>query len=349
MISTTSQRSLRRLLTTMVFVWAMSPLTTTSFGKPPMEPADQASQTPGHQDSATGATAEPAEVTADGYRLVWHDEFNKDGPLNPADWDYERGFVRNQELQWYQPENAVCKDGFLVIEARKESKPNPLYVAPGNGDGGGDGGPFRRGGQAWKNRPRIEITSASITTRGKHSWLFGRFEIRAKIDTRSGSWPAFWTLGTQGRWPANGEVDIMEYYDNTVMANIAWAGKPGGAPKPNGATWNSARMPLRELPAHWSDEFHNWRMDWDSTSIKLFLDDKQVADQDLSKTINTVRSRGASQNPFVEGGAYIILNQAIGGQNGGDPSQTEFPVRLLVDYVRVWQKPAATPALKKTE
>ena len=147
------------------------------------------------------SAAPPAETTADGYRLVWHDEFNKDGPLNPADWGSEQGFVRNEELQWYQPENVVCKDGFLVIEARKESKPNPRYVAPGTSSGGG---------RAWQNRPTIEVTSASITTRGKHSWLYGRFEIRAKIDTRSGSWPAFWTLGTQGRWPASGEIDIME-------------------------------------------------------------------------------------------------------------------------------------------
>jgi beta-glucanase (GH16 family) len=275
--------------------------------------------------------APPAETTVDGYRLVWHVEFNKDGPLNPADWGSEQGFVRNEELQWYQPENAVCKDGFLVIEARKENKPNPRYVALGTSGGGG---------RAWQNRPTIEVTSASITTRGKHSWLYGRFEIRAKIDTRSGSWPAFWTLGTQGRWPASGEIDIMEYYRHTVLANIAWAGKPGGAPNANGATWNSVRLPLQTLPANWSNRFHTWRMDWDSTSIKLFLDDKQVNEQNLRKTINTSRGRGAPENPFVESGAYILLSQAIGGQNGGDPSTTEFPVRFLVDYVRVWQKPA---------
>jgi beta-glucanase (GH16 family) len=292
------------------------------------------------------SAAPPAETTADGYRLVWHDEFNKDGPLNPADWGYELGFVRNQELQWYQPENAVCKDGCLMIEARKESKPNPRYVAPDASGGTDQGG--RGGGRRWQNRPTIEVTSASVTTRGKHSWLYGRFEIRAKIDTRSGSWPAFWMLGTQGRWPACGEVDIMEYFGNNVLANIAWAGKPGGAPNPNGATWNSARLPLRTLPANWSDQFHAWRMDWDPTSIKLYLDDKQVNEQDLSKTINTSRGRGAPENPFVEGGAYIILNQAIGGQAGGDPSHTEFPVRFLVDYVRVWQKPAAATSADNT-
>lgn len=291
---------------------------------------------------SASSNAPPAETTADGYKLVWHDEFNKDGPLNPADWAFEQGFMRNQELQWYQPENAVCKDGCLLIEARKESKPNPRYVPPGSS--GGDS----RAARAWQNRPTIEVTSASVTTRGKHSWLYGRFEIRAKIDTRAGSWPAFWMMGTQGRWPACGEVDIMEYFGNAVLANVAWGGKPGGAPAPNGATWNTARMPLKTLPANWADRFHIWRMDWDSKSIKLFLDDKQVNEQDLSKTINTSRGRGVRDNPFVGGEMYLILNQAIGGQAGGDPSHTEFPVRFLVDYVRVWQKPDADKEGEKT-
>ena len=82
-------------------------------------------------------------------------------------------------------------------------------------------------------------------------------------------------------------------------------------------------------------------MDWDAKAIKLFLDDKQVNEQDLSQTTNTSRGRGVPENPFVEGGAYLILNQAIGAQAGGDPGHTEFPVRFLIDYVRVWQKPEA--------
>src|SRR5581483_7487253 len=70
------------------------------------------------------ATTQPA----DDYQLVWSDEFNTDGPLNPKDWRYENGFVRNLELQWYQPENATCKDGCLIIEARRERRPNPRYI-----------------------------------------------------------------------------------------------------------------------------------------------------------------------------------------------------------------------------
>src|SRR4029079_16883271 len=65
------------------------------------------------------------------YTLVWSDEFTGDGPLDSAHWSFENGFVRNQELQWYQPENAARVNGMLVIEGRRERKPNPRYVAPG--------------------------------------------------------------------------------------------------------------------------------------------------------------------------------------------------------------------------
>ena len=60
--------------------------------------------------------------------LVWSDEFNTEGPLNEADWNYEKGFVRNYELQWYQPDNAICRDGCLIITARHEQVKNPNYV-----------------------------------------------------------------------------------------------------------------------------------------------------------------------------------------------------------------------------
>jgi len=271
-------------------------------------------------------------MTADGYHLVWHDEFDHDGPLNSADWGYERGFVRNQEAQFYQPENAVCKDGFLVIEARQESKPNPNYRAPGaTTTPGGRGG---RSGAGWPNLPTIDITAASVNTRGKHEFTYGRFEIRAKIDVRPGSWPAFWTLGTTGGWPGNGEIDIMEYYRDMVLANVAWQGA-------NGAVWNSVRTRLPTLPANWPQNFHTWRMDWDEHAIKLFLDDMKVNEQDLSKTVNT-GGRGTGVNPFLDRPIYLLLNQAIGGQNGGDYSKTEFPIYFYIDYVRVWQKTPAT-------
>jgi hypothetical protein len=40
----------------------------------------------------------PAVIT--GLMLVWNDEFNTDGKPDPVSWRYEKGFVRNHELQW---------------------------------------------------------------------------------------------------------------------------------------------------------------------------------------------------------------------------------------------------------
>jgi beta-glucanase (GH16 family) len=257
------------------------------------------------------------------YHLVWSDEFDGSGPVDTASWGFERGFVRNQELQWYQPENAIRRDGMLVIEGRRERKPNPRYVAPG-----ADSTATPRDRRAWANRELIEYTSSSINTRGKHAWRYGRFEMRAKIDVRTGSWPAFWTLGTNGPWPSNGEIDIMEFYDDTLLFNVAWGGT-------NGAKWNSVKMRRDRLPAGWADQFHVWRMDWDEQSIKLYLDDSLMNTQDLSATINVPRP-GAPSNPFHEP-AYILVNQAMGGQHGGDPGKSELPLRYEVDYVRVWQ------------
>jgi beta-glucanase (GH16 family) len=267
----------------------------------------------------------------DGYRLVWSDEFTGDGPLDPADWGNETGFVRNQELQWYQPENARRVNGMLVIEGRREHKPNPRYVVPSTTDAAAPNANRR----AWANRELIDYTSASVTTRGKHAWRYGRFEMRARIDVRTGAWPAFWALGTRGAWPANGEIDIMEFYDDTLLFNVAW----GGA---NGPVWNSRKVRLDRFPPNWANEFHVWRMDWDEHAIRLYLDDSLMSVQDLSRTINVPRS-GASgtpaspENPFHQP-AYLLINLAMGGQHGGDPAKSALPLRYEVDWVRVWQK-----------
>ncbi|HEX7979056.1 MAG TPA: glycoside hydrolase family 16 protein [Gemmatimonadaceae bacterium] len=271
----------------------------------------------------------PATPSADGYRLVWSDEFTGDGPLDPADWGYENGFVRNQELQWYQPENARRVNGMLVIEGRREHKPNPRYVAP-SANGAAATNANRR---PWANREFIDYTSASVNTRGKHAWRYGRFEVRARIPVRTGAWPAFWALGTRGAWPANGEIDIMEFYDDTLLFNVAWA----GADKP---VWNSRKVRLDQFPPNWANQFHVWRMDWDERAIKLYLDDSLMNVQDLSRTINASHPGGATpspENPFHEP-AYLLLNLAMGGQHGGDPAKSELPLRYEVDWVRVWQK-----------
>lgn len=253
-----------------------------------------------------------------GMALVWNDEFNSTGKPDPASWIYENGFVRNQELQWYKPENANCAYGVLIIEGKKEKLNNPDYVA---------------GSTNWKtSREFVEYTSASIQTRGLRQFQFGRFEIRARIDTACGSWPAIWTLGVSKGWPSNGEIDIMEFYRikgvPTILANFAW-----GTNQRYAAKWDDLKKPLADFTANdaaWTKKFHVWRMDWNKDSLSLFLDDQLLNSTLLSQTINP-----DGFNPFLQP-HYILLNLALGG-NGGDPSKSHFPIKYEVDYVRVYQ------------
>ena len=274
--------------------------------------------------AAAAASVGPALQTAPaastppsypGYSLAWADEFDGTGEPDPKRWTYERGFVRNRELQWYQPQNARQADGLLIIEARRERVANPGYEA---------------GAGNWqRSREFAEYSSASVTTRGLHSWRYGRFEMRGRIDTRAGLWPAFWTLGIAGDWPHNGEIDIMEYYRGILLANVAW----GGA-KRFEAIWADSRKPLDSFKAtDWSNRFHVWRMDWDERAIVLSVDGERLNDVQLSRTIN---QDGSAANPFHQP-QYLLLNLAVGGTQGGDPSETTFPARFEVDYVRVYQ------------
>ena len=262
-----------------------------------------------------GALSGPP-TTYPNYELAWADEFDRDGEPSAKNWTYERGFVRNRELQWYQPENARVAGGLLTIEGRRERVPNPN---------------FERGSTAWqRDREFAEYTSSSLMTKGLHEWRYGRFEMRGRIDTRPGLWPAFWTLGTTGPWPHGGEIDIMEYYRGTLLANAAW----GGA-KPFQAIWADTRKPLESFnDPKWSSAFHLWRMDWDDRAIVLSVDGLQLNEVELSRTVN---QDGTGRNPFQEP-HYLLLNLAIGGNAGGDPSTTTFPAKFEVDFVRVYQR-----------
>lgn len=272
-------------------------------------PADAVSEA-----GADGGTAGPEQCVnrapvAAKWTLEWSDEFDKNGAPDPSNWGYESGFVRNEELQWYQPNNATVSNGILTIAAQRQQVANPNYVA---------------GSSNWQtNRQDAQYTSSSMTTSGKRSFEYGRFELCGQIDTRQGSWPAFWILGNGRSWPASGEVDIMEYYANAIRANVC---------TPAGSTcdWNgSVAQPLGNFASTWPSQFHLWAMEWDSTDISLYLDDKLV-------WTFTVASVTSGTNPYTGNPFYIIVNQAIGA-NGGDPTNTTFPIDYKVDYVRVYQ------------
>ena len=248
----------------------------------------------------------------EGWELVWHDEFDKDGKIDTSSWSFEQGFVRNNELQWYQKDNVYCKDGLLVIEGRKEKIKNPKYKPES---------------KSWReNREYAEYTSSSIMTKGKREFKYGRFEVRAKIPVTSGSWPAIWTLGTSQEWPSCGEIDMMEYYkigdDPHILANTAWGSKNAYSPK-----WDSSKIPFGkflEKDSAWASKFHVWRMDWDQEFIRLYLDDELLNEILLSATVNS--ELGGYINPFKQP-HYIILNLAMGA-NGGKIDDSVLPIEF---------------------
>lgn len=246
------------------------------------------------------AVAPPHDFT----ELVWSDEFDYEGLPDPAFWGYEQGLVRNNEAQYYtvaRPENVKVADGMLTITARRENYQGAAY------------------------------TSASLHTRDKLSWTYGRFEMRARIDVRDGMWPAFWMLGP-GKWPEGGEIDIMEYYQGKILANVAWKADNADAWS---AAWDSATFALSQLRFQhpdWEERFHVWRMDWSAEEIRLYVDDLLLNSTNLANLANPDGS-----NPFIGKPFYLMVNLAIGGNNGGDPSGTAFPAVYEVDYVRVYQ------------
>lgn len=269
--------------------------------------------------------ATPTDLSA-GWELDWADAFEVDGRPNPANWTYETGFVRNEELQWYQSDNATCANGLLVITARRERVDGLRQSSDAPG---------------WaKRRTHAEYTSASLTTRGLRQWQYGRFEMRARIDTRPGLWPVFWTLGVAGDWPHGGEIDVMEYYQGTMLANVFRGSKEKWVP-----VSSLNRFPLDRFgdPA-WASKFHVWWMDWDEQRIQFFLDEQPLCQVDLEQTHNQDDGR---RNPLREP-HYLLLSLAVGGASGGAPSRTEFPAKFEVDYVRVFKPKGGPRAQKRT-
>ncbi len=244
-----------------------------------------------------------ALASAPRWKMVWHDEFDGSGRPDPKKWTYEVGYVRNHEAQFYtkdRPENARVENGHLVIEARRD-----------HFDG-------------------HDVTSASLTTQGLANWTYGRIEVRAKIPTGRGAWPAIWTLGTNidtVGWPRCGEIDIMEnvgFDPDRSHFNIH-------NPKVSKAVGssNSFNTVVPDLSKGW----HLYAMEWYPDRVDLFMDGTRM----LSYKND---DKGDEETWPYHRPQYLILNLAIGGDWGGQHGIDDaiFPARFLIDYVRVYQQ-----------
>lgn len=254
-------------------------------------------------------------AAADSWKLVWSDEFEQAGSPDPTKWDYEAGFVRNQELQYYtreRAENARVEDGFLVIEGRREPFANPL---------------FREGSTRWQQqRKQAEYTSASLITFGKASWRYGRIEVRAKLPQGKGVWPAIWMMGANRDrigWPRCGEIDIMEFvgkHPDRIHGNVHY-------PVGDGKHASNGGRVLAERPF---DAFHVYAIEWTAERIDFFFDDVKYHSVELDE------AGEGEDNPFRKP-HYLLINLALGGSWGGAIDDAVLPQRYLIDYVRVYE------------
>jgi len=248
---------------------------------------------------------------------IWAEEFVTPGLPDPAKWTYETGFVRNRELQFYtreRLENSRVEDGVLVIEGRKERYANPFYRT--------NAGNNRLASVAW-----ADYTSASVTTEGKASFLYGRVEIRARLPRGKGVWPAIWMMGTNRAaigWPRCGEIDIMEFVGkepDKVHATVHFSKDGRHASK-------GGRLACK---APWED-FHIYALEWHPDRMDFFFDDQKYF------TFAIDEAGTGPDNPFRKP-HYLLINLALGGSWGGPMDDAVLPQRYLIDYVRVYERP----------
>lgn len=126
------------------------------------------------------------------------------------------------------------------------------------------------------------------------------------------------------------------YYKDKTLANLVW-----GSSVCWQGIWEARSTPVSgywmKQDTNWADAYHTWRMDWDEESIKLYLDDELITICNLSRTINQ-GSWHLVDNPYHTP-QYLLLNLALGGDNGGTIDESKLPFYYLVDYVRIYQKP----------
>lgn len=245
-----------------------------------------------------------------GWKLTWHDEFNRPGIHSPAPghWTQEIGGHGwgNGESEYYtaRRENAREQNGVLAIRALKED-----YVGA--------------------DRVKANYTSARLKSKDKFSQRYGRLEARIKLPYGKGIWPAFWLLGddiSKVGWPACGEIDIMESIGEPDKAygtihGPGYSGKDGVQGKF-----------LLGGGRRFQDSFHLFAVEWEPEVIRFYVDDfmyKATTPKDIPPNAKWV-----FDHPF-----FVVVNLAVGGYWPGNPDDsTVFPQTMQVDYIRVYSR-----------
>ncbi len=236
----------------------------------------------------------------------WQDEFEYKGLPDPNKWYYAQGGHGwgNNEHQYYTAfrlKNTRVERGVLVIEAHKEDFEENHY------------------------------TSARLTTQYKQDFMYGRIEVRAKLPTGRGTWPAIWMLSSEKKykpnnWPQNGEIDLMEhvgYEPGMVHATVHTYNLL--KIKGDNPTTTSKFLP------DFNTQFHTYRLDWTPRGIQMFVDDQLYFDYPNPR-------KGWKDYPFNHK-FHLLLNIAVGGGWGGlkGIDDSIFPQRMEVDFVRAYR------------
>ena len=267
--------------------------------------------------------------TAQDYKLVWEDDFDK-ATLDNSVWTamYSGDGGGNKELQFYRPENIsiakepVSKKSCLIITAKKESY-------KGN-----------------------HCTSGRLSTKGKMSFKYGKVEARIKIPkTANGLWPAFWMLGADqdvAIWPKCGEIDIVEMGKKTGIENGVQDRYFNGACH-WGESWNGGNYPNKGISTtndySLQDGFHTYTIFWTPDSIKMYLDLDKFPNVKPYYQLPIMGEELPNQTSrYFRKPFYIIFNLAIGGTFSEIYDINKITAlkkgnaKMYVDYVRIYQK-----------
>lgn len=270
------------------------------------------------------------ELSYEGYTKVWGDEFDGDS-LNRDDWNvetHEKGWV-NSELQEYvdSEENIQVKDRKLVI--------NPVKKVSSI-----------ESNDAALTKEAVSYTSGRISTQNKQTFIYGRFECRAKVPKGQGYLPAFWLMANDenvyGQWPRCGEIDCMEVMGQET--NKAYGTIHYGNPHAQ----SQGTYYTGENEKDFSEDFHVFTCDWEPGKITWYVDGvKYHEESDWHSTTvgqGTLTYPAPFDQPF-----YIVLNLAVGGSWVGNPNdETSFENNPYeIDYVRVYHKDSYNEDVKR--
>ena len=251
------------------------------------------------------------------WQLIWEDDFNGNS-LDQSKWIHDIGTGSqygmwgwgNGELQYYQPQNTILSNGAAKIEVKEE--PNGIVDSWGASS---------------------YFSSSKITTKGIFDFRYGKVEARIKTIDGQGFWPAFWMLPSNGSWPCDGEIDIMEQWGNDYLTNSTSGAAHLGACPYSQSTHFYESFSSYISSGSFSDDFHTYSVIWKEDTITWYVDETELFSLNPS---NYWSIPSQSTWPFNANEWYLMINLAI--TQAGPNSNTVFPNQMEIDYVRVYQE-----------